>query len=195
MKRLGDVLLGSLLLFFLGIPMLCIALIISIGSGSPVLFRQIRMGRYGHPFIILKFRTMRPRSEGDAAITSGDSDHRITREGSVLRRYRIDEWPQLLNVLKGDMSLVGPRPEVPEFVDLKDSNWQLALSVRPGITGPDALAFRNEGERLAQSAHPEQCYREEILPEKLAIQIQYAQNRTLVGDLRLLFRTLVALRG
>lgn len=195
MKRMGDVFASGVLILLLGAPMLCMVMIILIGSGRPALFRQTRMGRNGHPFTIFKFRTMRAPNHGDAAVTAGDGDFRITRVGAVLRRYRMDEWPQLWNVLQGTMSMVGPRPEVPEFVDLNNPDWCCVLSVRPGITGPDALAFRNEGERLAQAKNAEQFYRKEILPEKLRIQMDYAQNRSLSGDLVILFRTLGALRG
>ena len=138
---------------------------------------------------------MRPAQPGEAQVTSGDADARITPIGAALRRRRIDEFPQLWNVVRGDMSLVGPRPEVPRFVDLNDSTWQAVLSVRPGITGPDALAFRNEGAALEKASDPEGHYREVLLPAKLQIQAQYAAERTVLGDLRILFRTLGVLRG
>ncbi len=195
MKRAFDVLLAIVLLWILALPMLFVALAMRTTQGRGILFRQQRMGRHGVPFDILKFRTMRPPRPGDGRITQGESDARISPFGAILRRYRIDEWPQLWNVLRGDMSMVGPRPEVPEYVDMHHANWQAALSVRPGITGPDALAFKDEGERLANAKDADSCYRDEILPEKLAMQARYAQERTLAGDIRLLFRTLGALRG
>ena len=195
MKRFADILSSSLLLVALGVPMLVVALAIRCREGAPILFRQQRMGRHGQPFTILKFRTMRPPRPGDAEVSSGDADQRITRIGQTLRRHRMDEWPQLWNVLRGDMSMVGPRPEVPRFVDLQDAQWKVVLQVRPGITGPDALAFKDEGDLLSRSDDPESTYREDILPAKLKMQEGYARNRTLMGDFVLLFRTLGALRG
>lgn len=195
MKRAADMMAAAVLLVALGIPMVCVALAILLTDGGPVLFRQQRMGRAGVPFSILKFRTMRPPRPGDEAVTTGPADSRITPLGGRLRRHRIDEWPQLWNVWRGEMSLVGPRPEVPRYVDLDDPQWQMALSVRPGITGSDALHFKDEGDMLAQAQDPDACYRNEILPKKLALQAAYAQHRSLRGDLVILFRTLGALRG
>ena len=195
MKRLGDLFVAGILLVLLGPPLLALGLVLLLSQGRPVLFRQSRIGRNGVPFDILKFRTMRSPQPGEAQVTAGDADVRITPIGAALRRRRIDELPQLWNVLRGDMSLVGPRPEVPRFVEPNDPIWQAVLSVRPGITGPDALAFRNEGEALANSTDPEAHYREVLLPAKLQIQAQYAAERSLLGDLRILFRTLGVLRG
>ena len=195
MKRFADILSSSLLLVALGVPMLVVALAIRCREGAPILFRQQRMGRHGHPFTILKFRTMRTPRPGDAEVSSGGTDQRITPIGHALRRHRMDEWPQLWNVLRGDMSMVGPRPEVPRFVDLQDPQWKVVLQVRPGITGPDALAFKDEGDLLSRSDDPESTYQEDILPAKLKMQEDYARNRTLMGDFALLFRTLGALRG
>lgn len=195
MKRISDILSSSVLLLALGVPMLAVAMAIRWRDGAPILFRQQRMGRHGKPFTILKFRTMRTPRPGDAEVSSGDADQRITHIGQTLRRHRMDEWPQLWNVLRGDMSMVGPRPEVPRFVDLQDPQWKVVLQVRPGITGPDALAFKDEGDLLSRSNDPESTYREDILPVKLKMQEDYARNRTLMGDFVLLFRTLGALRG
>ena len=195
MKRFADILSSSLLLVTLGVPMLVVALAIRWQDGAPILFRQQRMGRHGQPFTILKFRTMRTPRPGDAEVSSGGTDQRITPIGHALRRHRIDEWPQLWNVLLGDMSMVGPRPEVPRFVNLQDPQWKAVLQVRPGITGPDALAFKDEGDLLSRSDDPEGTYRKDILPDKLKMQEEYARNRNLMGDFVLLFRTLGALRG
>ena len=194
-KRAFDIAAAAVLLILLAVPAAAVALAVLLSEGTPILFAQRRMGRHGQPFDILKFRTMRPAEPGDAAITSGQADDRITRSGAVLRRFRIDEWPQLWNVLRGDMSLVGPRPEAESLVDLGDPRWQMVLQVRPGITGPDALAFKDEGERLAAAADADQCYREEILPEKLAMQMDYVRTRSFTGDVAVLFRTLGALMG
>ena len=173
MKRFADILSSSLLLVALGVPMLVVALAIRCREGAPILFHQQRMGRHGHPFTILKFRTMRTPRPGDAEVSSGGTDQRITPIGHALRRHRMDEWPQLWNVLRGDMSMVGPRPEVPRFVDLQDPQWKVVLQVRPGITGPDALAFKDEGDLLSRSDDPESTYREDILPAKLKICLLY----------------------
>ena len=195
MKRFADILSSSLLLVALGVPMLVVALAIRWRDGAPTLFRQQRMGRHGQPFTILKFRTMRTPLPGDAEVSSGGTDQRITPIGHALRRHRIDEWPQLWNVLLGDMSMVGPRPEVLRFVNLQDPQWKVVLQVRPGITGPDALAFKDEGDLLSRSDDPESTYRKDILPAKLKMQEEYARNHNLMGDFVLLFRTLGALRG
>ncbi len=195
MKRGFDLMASVALGAILGLPLLLVAIALRVRQGRGIVFRQQRMGQHGRPFDILKFRTMRPQQEGDSAITAGEGDHRVTTIGAVLRRYRIDEWPQLWNVAKGEMSLVGPRPEVPEFVDLSAPEWQLILQVRPGITGPDALAFKDEGDILGAAADPKACYRQDILPQKMAIQARYAKERSFGGDLKVLFRTLGALRG
>ncbi len=195
MKRALDITASGVLLVLLSPLLLWTAMALLVRQGSPVLFRQERMGRRGRPFLILKFRTMRPEQPGDAQVTSGQTDNRITPLGRFLRRHRLDEFPQLWNVLRGDMSLVGPRPEVPRYVDLHDDTWKTVLSVRPGITGPDALQFKNEGLELAASTDPEAHYRNVLLPAKLAVQAEYAQSRSWTGDLRILFRTLGALRG
>lgn len=195
MKRAFDLLIAMVLMVLLIVPGLLVACLLRWKQGPQVIYSQRRIGRNGVPFRILKFRTMRPARSGDTTITSGDGDDRISPVGNHLRKFRIDEWPQLWNVLKGDMSLVGPRPEVPEFVDTSDPLWMEALSVRPGITGPDALAYRNEGALLAGAADAAAYYRQEILPGKLALQAQYARERSLLGDLLILFRTLGALRG
>ena len=195
MKRLMDILASATLLVLLCPIMVGLALWIRWKDGAPVLFRQERIGRNGVPFDILKFRTMRLQQAGDLAVTSGDGDERITSTGKRMRSRRMDEFPQLWNVLKGDMSFVGPRPEVASYVDVQSETWKSVLSVRPGITGPDALAFRNEGELLSQVPDADQHYRDTLLPQKLAIQVDYVANRTLASDLAILFRTLGVLRG
>ena len=195
MKRLMDILASATLLVLLCPIMVGLALWIRWKDGAPVLFRQERIGRNGVPFDILKFRTMRLQQAGDLAVTSGDGDERITSTGKRMRSRRMDEFPQLWNVLKGDMSFVGPRPEVPSYVDVQSETWKSVLSVRPGIPGPDALAFRNEGELLSQVPDADQHYRDTLLPQKLAIQVDYVANRTLASDLAILFRTLGVLRG
>lgn len=195
MKRAFDLFFSFVLLALLALPLCAIAGVILLKEGRPVLFRQPRIGQHGVTFSILKFRTMRVAKGATAAVTSGNRDERITPTGHWLRRHRMDEFPQLLNVMMGHMSLVGPRPEVPNYVDPEDPLWRKVLSVRPGITGTDSLAFRNEGQQLAEATDADSFYREVILPEKLKLQCAYVDQQSLIGDLRILFRTLGALRG
>lgn len=163
------------------------AILILLEDGRPVLFRQWRIGRRGIPFRILKFRTMRPDSSG-ASITARH-DPRITRTGAWLRNLKIDELPQLLNVLAGSMSLIGPRPEVPEYVRLEDERWRRVLESRPGITDLASLAFRDEESILAGCSDRDAYYRRSLLPEKLRLNIQYQQTRCFTRDIKLLWMT------
>jgi lipopolysaccharide/colanic/teichoic acid biosynthesis glycosyltransferase len=152
-------------------------------DGWPILYRQSRVGRGGVSFILLKLRTMYGSRTGPA-ITSA-RDVRVTRVGRVLRKYKLDELPQLWNVFKGEMSLVGPRPEVPQYVDLSAPEWRAVLKWRPGITDLATLVYRNEEELLGTSNTPEKYYRERILPDKLALNIDYLQARSFSLDLKL----------
>jgi len=170
--------------------LLLVAVAIVLDDGFPVLFRQIRVGRGGRPFRLWKFRSMRRNAAGPR-ITTG-RDPRITRAGAWLRRYKIDELPQLWNVLVGELSLVGPRPEVPAFVDPADPVWQGVLAVKPGITDPASLAYRQEEQMLAGAPDPEHYYREVLLPAKLALNLEYLRTRSFWRDLRLIIRTLQA---
>ena len=187
MKRAYD-LLGALLgIALLAAPALAVAIAVKLSSRGPVLFRAERVGRGGRCFYALKFRTMRTDAAGPGVTTAGDA--RVTGLGRVLRRTRIDEWPQLWNVLVGDMSLVGPRPEDPRFVDAADPAWRRVLEVRPGVTGPTQLAFADREQTLLTSGDPERDYRERVLPEKLRSDAAYVGARTFSGDLALLART------
>jgi lipopolysaccharide/colanic/teichoic acid biosynthesis glycosyltransferase len=191
-KRLFDLLGAATALLLLSPLLLLTALAIKLDSPGPVFFRQERVGRHGVPFRIHKFRTMRAGAPG-LQITVGD-DPRITRVGRLLRRTRIDELPQFIDVLQGTMSLVGPRPEVPRYVahyppGLRDR----ALAVRPGITDPASLAFIDEGALLARAADPEREYIEVILPQKLQQAADYAERATLWTDLGVLWRTALRL--
>lgn len=178
--------LGSLLL---SPVMLAVAAVIRVRDGAPVLFRQERVGRDGRTFAILKFRTMREGRPGDPEVTVS-GDNRITDVGRVLRRTKLDELPQLLNVLMGDMSLVGPRPEVPAYVaDWPDDARRIVLSVRPGITDPASLEHFDEEAMLATYDDPIEAYRTVVTPRKLAIYQRYVEDRSLVGDLRILVAT------
>ncbi len=190
-KRLFDLLGATLALALLASPMLLVALLIKVDGPGPVFFRQDRVGRFGRVFRIHKFRTMvADAPQRGPALTVG-ADPRITRSGQWLRRTRLDELPQLIDVLLGHMSLVGPRPEVPKYVEhyppaLRDQ----ALAVRPGITDPSSLAFLDEAELLAAAADPEREYIEHILPRKLQAAADYAASASLWTDLQVIARTL-----
>jgi len=193
LKRAFDLicaLLGVIVLLPLG---LVLALVIKLESRGPVYYCGTRTGRSNVPFTIYKFRTMRPHAEQFGTTTS-QHDPRITRVGSVLRRLKLDELPQLINVIRGDMSLVGPRPEVEEHTRLYNEEEQEILSVRPGITDYSSLRFINLGDELgAESAH--QVFVFQVRPEKNALRLRYVRERSFVGDLLILARTVVALIG
>jgi lipopolysaccharide/colanic/teichoic acid biosynthesis glycosyltransferase len=167
-----------------------VAVCIKVTSCGPVFYRQTRVGKGGRQFQIVKFRSMDAvASEMPAGITvSGDK--RITRVGRILRRYKIDELPQLWNVLCGDMSLVGPRPELPKYVEAYSSEQKLVLCVRPGITDPASLAYRHEEEILSRCGDPEQMYQTQVLPDKLARNLAYIRRITFRTDLRIIFATM-----
>lgn len=187
-KRLFDIVAAGLGLLLLWPVLLAAAVWVKLDSPGPALFRQIRVGRLGVPFTIHKFRTMRVAP--GAAITVG-ADPRITRAGQVLRQTKLDELPQLWDVLRGAMSLVGPRPELPKYVELYPAELrERVLSVRPGITDPASLAFSHEAELLAAAADPEREYREVILPAKLRLSADYASRASLLTDLGLILATL-----
>lgn len=191
-KRAFDLIGAALALTLLALPMLLIALWIKLDSRGPVFYRQQRVGRHGVPFAIHKFRTMKAGA-GGLPLTVGE-DPRITRAGRFLRRTRLDELPQFIDVLQGSMSLVGPRPEVPKYV----AHWpeglkQRALAVRPGLTDPSSLAFINEAEILARSDDPERAYIEQILPVKLQAAVDYAGRASLASDIAVLAKTAITL--
>lgn len=184
-KRLFDVMVAGAALLIIWPLLLVIALTIKLDSSGPVFFRQVRVGRHGVPFRLFKFRTM-ALGGGGPEITIGD-DARITRVGAVLRRYKLDELPQLIDVLRGTMSLVGPRPEVPRYVErYSPEQRNHVLSVRPGITDFASLKYRNESELLAKAANPEREYLEVIMPEKLRVAGNYIDHSSFQADLRLL---------
>lgn len=191
-KRVFDLVVAAVALAVLALPMLLVALLIRLDSPGPALFRQVRVGQGGRPFEILKFRTMRVRPPDEAqglALTVGD-DGRITRIGRRLRACRMDESPQLLNVLAGQMSLVGPRPEVPRYVaHYPHELRERLLALRPGITDPAALAHLDEATRLAQADDPERHYIERILPAKLNASARYAAHASVLSDCRVLAQT------
>lgn len=188
-KRAFDFLAAFLGLLILALPIAVIALVIWITDGRPILFTQDRVGRGGKFFKIKKFRTMRVRQTPDSSITvSGDS--RVTPIGRSLRRYKLDELPQLWNVLVGEMSLVGPRPDVPGYADRLTGDDRRLLQLRPGITGPATLAYRNEEELLAQADDPVRYNDEVIYPDKVRLNLEYLDHCTWGLDLKYLWQTL-----
>jgi lipopolysaccharide/colanic/teichoic acid biosynthesis glycosyltransferase len=195
MKRVFDILLSSLGLLFLSPLFLLLAAAIRLESPGPVFFRQERAGKGGIPFRIFKFRTMvSDAAEMGPSITAA-GDPRITRVGRFLRRTKLDEFPQLINVLKGEMSLVGPRPEIPSYVALYDERQRKVLSVRPGITDPASILYADEEGILAGTANPQRLYVETILPKKLELNLQYIGNISLKNDISLIFKTLSKIFG
>ena len=188
-KRLFDIVVSAFGLLLLSPLLVAIALWVRLDSPGPVFFRQERIGRHGVPFRIHKFRTMAHGGQG-ALITVG-ADRRITRAGAFLRRAKLDELPQLIDVLLGDMSLVGPRPEVPRYVAMYPVGLRdKVLSVRPGITDVASLEYRDESDRLARAADPEQEYVNVVMPAKLQLAAQYVDRASLAFDLQLILRTL-----
>jgi lipopolysaccharide/colanic/teichoic acid biosynthesis glycosyltransferase len=190
-KRVLDVVSSAVGLVLLAPLLAAVALLIRFDSPGPIFFRQERVGRHGRRFRIHKFRTMQHvRSEAGRSITVG-ADPRITRVGGALRRYKLDELPQLIDVLRGDMSLVGPRPEVPEYVaHYPPPDREAILSVRPGITDRASLEFSNENELLATAEDPHSFYLAEILPVKLRYYREYVGSRSMLGDLRIILDTI-----
>lgn len=188
-KRLFDIicsLLGLLILF----PFLVVvALVITLDSKGPIFFLQQRIGKNGVPFFLFKFRTMHVDADKGTAITVGNRDPRITRVGYYLRKSKLDELPQLINVLRGEMSLVGPRPEVKKFVDLYTPNQRKVLDVKPGITDYASIQFRNENELLEGKSDPIEFYVREIMPVKLNLNLKYINTRSCWVDLKIIGQT------
>lgn len=193
-KRTIDIVASLAGLMLLAPLLLVVAVWVRVDSPGPVLFRQERVGRFERPFRILKFRTMTTHQPAGSPQVTSAADPRITRAGRWLRRLKLDELPQLLNVLAGDMSLVGPRPEVPRYVAHYPENVRKqVLSVRPGITDMAAIEFRHEQDILAASGDPERTYVESILPRKLELYLDYVRRQSVALDMRVILRTLAAL--
>lgn len=191
LKRIFDFIAACAGLFVLSPVLLLVALWIKLDSPGPVLFRQKRVGRHGQLFNILKFRTMVVAAEAQGLSITTHADRRITRAGSVLRKCKLDELPQLYNVLAGEMSLVGPRPEVPKYVALYPETARATiLSVRPGITDNASIEFSDESSLLRESSDPERMYIEEILPRKIALYLDYVAAQSFWLDLSLIGKTL-----
>lgn len=189
MKRALDILAALAGLLVLAPLFAAVALVIKLDSPGPVFFKQQRMGRGFRPFWIYKFRTMREGGEGASALTIG-ADARITRVGRFLRRSKIDELPQLFNILKGDMTIVGPRPEVPRYVEAFHREYEEILTVRPGLTDLASLKYRDEAALLGRSADAEEEYLRNILPDKIRLGKEYIRRSSISFDLNLIVKTL-----
>lgn len=190
MKRLFDIVMSLIGLIFLLPFFFVIAIWILLDSPGGVFYRQSRVGKNGAGFKLWKFRSMRPDSDRQGLLTVGGRDPRITRSGYFLRKYKFDELPQLINVLVGDMSFVGPRPEVRKYVDLYNAEQRKVLDVRPGITDIASLEYFDENELLGKSTDPERTYIEEVMPAKLKLNLQYIDKANLGTDIGMILRTL-----
>ena len=189
MKRLFDIVASGCGLIVLSPVFLVLAIWIKLDSPGPVFYRQVRVGRGNKDFRIFKFRSMRVGSDKGSLVTIGGHDPRITRSGYFIRKFKLDELPQLINVFVGDMSLVGPRPEVRHYVDYWTPEQMHVLDVRPGITDPASIKFRNENELMEQAEDPEKYYIEVIMQEKIKLYLEYVQHHSFLGDIGLIFKT------
>ena len=192
MKRIFDIVVAGLALIVLAPLLLLIALLIKLDSRGPILFKQERIGKGFRPFSIYKFRTMRDGVHATSSLTIG-ADPRITRAGKYLRASKIDELPQLLNIVKGDMSLVGPRPEVPQYVELFRQDDEEILKMRPGITDLASIKYRDEATLLGQSENPQEEYVTRVLPDKINLGKEYIRRSSVFFDLTLMFKTFLRL--
>ncbi len=190
MKRLFDIVCSFLGLVFLSWLFVIVALWVGLSSKGGVFYRQRRVGRFGKDFTLWKFRSMRVNSDTKGLLTVGGRDSRITKAGVFIRKYKLDELPQLFNVLKGDMSFVGPRPEVRKYVDLYTKEQMRVLIVRPGITSPASIKYRNENDILAREDAPEKYYIDVIMQDKLAIELDYIDHQSMITDIKLIFQTI-----
>lgn len=191
-KRLFDICASIGGLLVLALPFCMVAIIIKLTSKGPVYFRQERVGKNGKTFRIYKFRTMTVNAEAQGMQITVGADRRITKIGQILRKTKIDELPQLINVLKGEMSFVGPRPEVPRYVELYSDYQKNILKIKPGITELASIVYRDENEVLAQSEDPEKTYIEEIMPKKIELNMEYMQKMSFWYDIKLIFKTFAA---
>ena len=190
MKRFFDIIASGCGLLVLSPILLIMAIWIEWDSKGPVFYRQVRVGRHNKDFRILKFRSMRVGADKGSLVTIGGRDPRITRSGYFIRKYKLDEFPQLINVFKGEMSLVGPRPEVRHYVDYWTAEQMHVLDVRPGITDPASIKFRNENELMEKAENPEDYYINVIMQEKIRLYLEYVENASFWYDIRLVFQTI-----
>jgi lipopolysaccharide/colanic/teichoic acid biosynthesis glycosyltransferase len=190
-KRIFDISFSMIGLIILSPLLLIIAYLIKKEDGGPIFYRGVRIGQFGKPFRIFKFRTMVVNADKIGGPSTADDDPRITKIGKILRKYKIDELPQLINVLKGEMSIVGPRPEVPFYVDMFTEEEKRILDVKPGITDWASLWDCDEGAILAGSSDPEKTYMEKIRPIKIKLQLRYVDNHSFFTDLKIIFLTIL----
>ncbi|MBO7229282.1 MAG: sugar transferase [Bacteroidales bacterium] len=190
MKRLFDVVCSFFGLLVLSPLFVFLSLWVGLGSKGGVFYKQKRVGRFNKDFTLYKFRSMRVGADKKGLLTIGGKDSRVTKAGLFIRKYKLDELPQLLNVLKGDMSFVGPRPEVRKYVDMYTERQLKVLDVRPGITDLASIKYRNENDLLAAADNPEQYYIDVVMQDKLALNLQYIETRSFFGDIKLIFRTI-----
>lgn len=190
MKRLFDITASFFGIIILSPLLIFIGLWVGLSSKGGVFYKQIRVGKNNEDFKLYKFRSMRVNSDKQGLLTVGSKDSRITKAGYFIRKYKIDELPQLFNVLKGDMSFVGPRPEVRRYVDLYSKEQMKVLSVRPGITDPASIKYRNENDILSSQSNPEEYYIQHIMPDKLKINIDYINTQTFIKDIKIIFQTI-----
>lgn len=193
MKRAFDFILSLIGLILLSPIFLIISLLIALSSKGGVFYKQTRVGKDNIDFKVYKFRSMIVDADKKGLLSIGKDgrDPRVTKIGYILRKYKLDELPQLINVLKGDMSLVGPRPEVRKYVDLYDNKQKEILKVRPGITDIASITFRNENDLLSQNPNPEDYYIHEIMPKKISLSLEYVKTRSLIKDIKLIFKTIL----
>lgn len=191
-KRVFDVAASAAILLILSPFFLLLAVAVKLDSAGPVFYRQVRVGRFGRDFRIFKFRTMVRNADRIGPPLTVGRDPRVTRVGSVIRRLRLDEFSQLLNVLGGSMSLVGPRPEVRRYVDVYTDEYLATLLIRPGITAPSSIAFKDEDKILNAGGDPERVYVEKILPPKMELNLNYMKKISLLSDIKILFQTVAA---
>ena len=189
MKRLFDIVASGLGLIVLSPLFLILAIWIKLDSKGPVFYRQVRVGYKNKDFRIFKFRSMRVGADKGSLVTIGGHDPRVTRSGYFIRKFKFDELPQLINVFLGDMSLVGPRPEVRHYVDYWTPEQMHVLDVRPGITDPASIKFRNENELMETAEDPEKYYIEVIMQEKIKLYLEYVEKHSFFYDLGLIFKT------
>jgi lipopolysaccharide/colanic/teichoic acid biosynthesis glycosyltransferase len=189
MKRIFDLFFSFLGILFLLPIYIIIAILIKIDSNGDILYKQERIGKNGIPFYVLKFRTMIPNAFSKGALTVGSRDPRVTNIGFYLRKYKLDELPQLFNVFLGEMSFVGPRPEVKKYTDLYNAEQKKVLSVAPGITDYASIKFRNENDLLSESDDPEKLYIDQIMPEKLNLNLKYINDNNVFKDIKIIFNT------
>ena len=189
MKRLFDIVASGLGLIVLSPLFIVLAIWIKMDSKGPVFYRQVRVGYKNKDFRIFKFRSMRVGADKGSLVTIGGHDPRVTRSGYFIRKFKFDELPQLINVFLGDMSLVGPRPEVRHYVDYWTPEQMHVLDVRPGITDPASIKFRNENELMEQAEDPEKYYIEVIMQEKIKLYLEYVEKHSFLYDIGLIFKT------